>query len=66
MNVQVGHGLSRSRTIVDADVESVRLKGRECMRLGVVQKGKKVITLFSARVEERTNMALGDDKAVSR
>jgi hypothetical protein len=66
MNVQVRHGLSGSRTVVDANVESVRLEGRECMRLGVVQKGKKVITLFSTHVEERTNMTLGDDKTVSR
>ena len=66
MNVQVRHGLSGSRTVVDANVESVRLKGRKCMRLGVVQKGKKVITLFSTHVEERTNMTLGDDKTVSR
>lgn len=66
MNVQVRHGLSGNWTVVDTNVESVRLDGRECMRLGAVQKGKEVITFFSAHIEERTNMALGDDKTVSR
>jgi len=58
--------LSGSRTVVDANVESVWMEGRECMRFGMVQKDKKVITLFGAHVEERPDMALGDDKTVSR
>lgn len=52
MNVQVGHSLPGSRTIVDANVESVWVEGRECMCLSVVQEGKKVFALFNAHVEE--------------
>ncbi len=52
MNVQVRHGLSGSRTVVNANVESVRAEGRECICLGVVEEAKKVITLFSTHVEE--------------
>lgn len=65
VNVQMRNGLSGCRAVVDANVEPVGLHRCERICLGVVQKSQKVIALFSIHVEERTDMALGDDETVS-
>lgn len=65
MNVGVHHRLSRRRTIVDADVESIRLHFDHQLATNQRNQPPKVSLFFVGQVEQTGDVPLGDDERVA-
>lgn len=64
MDVKVRHCLARSATVVDTDIESIRVKLTACCRLGLIQQLQQRCALLRAGLEERPDVPFRDNQAV--
>lgn len=62
--MQVGHGLSRGGSIVDANVEAIRLVARLQPSMRNVQQREQGLALRFADLEQRADVALWNDEAM--
>jgi hypothetical protein len=66
MYVQVRHGLSGSRTIIDANVKTIRLEfGGKCY-FGFTEQRHKRTALVIANIEKGTDVAPADNETMAR
>ena len=63
--MKVWNGLPGRSTVIDADVVAIRGKLMLKHCLSFIQKGEKVIALFSRQIKERPGVASWDDQGVT-
>lgn len=64
MNVQMWHGLTGRRTVVDADVVRLRPKLKVDACSGAVKQSQQIKAFVGRKVKKRPGVALWDDERV--